>query len=441
MPNQRKMDLIPMGLLAVGGFLRKHGYETKVYNAAFMPKGVYQERIENTIKIIKDYAPGFIGLGFPTEAFESTIEIAKRAKELDKDVVIIVGGIHPTAKPFETMTVPYFDFLVYGEGEITTKELLDALIAQTSLDKIKGIYFKPDRTILNTEPRPEISNLDDIPFATRDLLIDIEKYPKEALGQIHTSRGCPYRCAYCSSSIIWGNKVRFRSVLNVISEIDYLNSQFKVKNINFADDNFLLDPERVRTICEEILNRRLKINWRCCARADIHRYFNADLLKLMRKAGCKQICIGFESGSQQILDDVNRGVNLINIKAVIKMMKDARIKLHADFIIGLPGENETTLMETFNLMKMVWDWCRPTITVVLFKPYPGTKAYERKELVDYKGLQNGFKKIFAYAEMCNIKNLSTKPGYVWDRIKISSFKEFGSLITKFVKSWFHRYGY
>ena len=404
----------------------------------FMPKGSYRERLENTVKIIKDYSPDLLAIGFPTEVFESAVEIAKRAKEPDKDVVIIVGGIHPTAKPFETISIPYFDFLVHGEGEITTKELLDAIIAKRDLAEIKGISYKRDGKIITNDSRLEILNLDEIPFDNRDLLIDIEKYPKETLGQIHTSRGCPYRCAYCSSSIIWGNKVRFRSKANVISEIDYLHSQYKVKNINFADDNFLLDPGRVREICEELINGKFKIHWRCCARADIHRYFNADLLKLMHKAGCRQICIGFESGSQKLLDTVNRGVNLTNIKETIKMMNDAHIKLHADFIIGLPGENETTLMETFDLMKLVWDWCRPTMTVVLFKPYPGTRADELKELIDYKGRQNGFKRIFNYAESHNVRRLTTEPGYIWDSIRknISSPKKLGSVIAKFLKAWF-----
>lgn len=173
-------------------------------------------------------------------------------------------------------------------------------------------------------------------------------------------------------------------------------------------------------------------------RADIHRYFNADLLKLMHKAGCKQICIGFESGSQKLLDTVNRGVNLTNIKETIKMMNDAHIKLHADFIIGLPGENETTLIETFNLMKLVWDWCRPTMTAVLFQPYPGTTADELKELIDYKRLQNGFKRIFNYAESHNVRHFTTEPAYIWDSIRknISSPKKLGSSIAKFLKAWF-----
>ena len=436
--NQRVMNLIPNGLLSIGGYLRKHGYEIKVYDSCFPNQTSYPKKIEKTNKIIKEYAPDFIGLGFPTEAFDSAVEIAKMAKESDKDIFVIVGGIHPTAKSVETLSIPFFDFLVHGEGEITTRELLDAIIAKKDLTKIKGISYKSDGKIITNDSRPEIINIDEIPFDNRDLLIDFEKYPKEALGQIHTSRGCPYHCAYCSSSIIWENKVRFRSATNVIKEINYLNSQYKVKNINFADDNFLLDPERVRAICDEILNRRLKINWRCCARADIHRYFNADLLKLMHKAGCKQICIGFESGSQKLLDVVNRGVNLINIKQTIKMINDANIRLHADLIIGLPGEDETTIIETLDLMKQVWDWCRPTMTVVLFKPYPGTEADELKELINYKRLQNGFKRIFNYAESHNVRRLSTEPGYIWDSIRknISSPKKFGSAIAKFLKAWF-----
>jgi radical SAM superfamily enzyme YgiQ (UPF0313 family) len=164
----------------------------------------------------------------------------------------------------------------------------------------------------------------------------------------------------------------------------------------------------------------------------------------MRKAGCRQICIGFESGSQRLLDEVDRGVKVADMEAVPKMMKDAQIKLHADFIIGLPGENEATLKETFNLMKMVWDRSHPTLTVVLFKPYPGTSSkLDPGTASSSKELHNEFKKIFNYAEICNIRCLTTEPGYVWNRIRtnISSPKKFGSLITKFFKAWFQNYEY
>ncbi|MCZ2845523.1 MAG: radical SAM protein, partial [Candidatus Bathyarchaeota archaeon] len=244
--NPREVSLIPGGLLSIGGVLRKStsgGYEIKVYDSCFPNKTSYQEKIEKISKIIKEYVPNFIGLGFPTEAFESAVEIAKQAKGLDKNIVIVVGGIHPTAKPKETMNIPYFDFLVQGEGEITTKELFEAIIQKKDIVDVKGISYKRDGKIIANDSRLEISNLDEIPFDNRDLLIDFAKYSKEALGQIHTSRGCPYNCAYCSSSIIWGKKVRFRSVTNVIKEIDYLYRQYHVKDINFADDNFLLEPE------------------------------------------------------------------------------------------------------------------------------------------------------------------------------------------------------
>ncbi len=438
--NQRDVSLIPSGLLSIGGFLRKSasgGYEVKVYNSCFPNKTSYQEKIEKTNKMIKEYAPDFLGLGFPTEAFESAAEIAKQAKSLDKNIVIVVGGIHPTVKPEETMNIPYFDFLVYGEGEITTIELFDAIIHKKDIADVKGISYKKDGRIITNDSRPGILNPDEIPFDNRDLLIDIQKYSKEALGQIHTSRGCPYNCAYCSSSIIWGTKVRFRSKANVIKEIDYLYHQYQVKDINFADDNFLLEPERVRAICQELIKEKYKIHWRCCARADIHHHFDLELLQLMRAAGCRQICIGFESGAQNLLDKVERQVKVSDMEKILKIMKDAQIRLHADFIIGLPGENKETLQETYRLMQRVWKICQPTMTVALFKPYPGTAAYEEKESIDYPQLYPEFKKMFAYAETCNIKKLSENPVYVYKKFikNINSPKQIWSLFKKGVRAW------
>ena len=317
------------------------------------------------------------------------------------------------------------------------KELFDALIHKKDIADVKGISYRRDGRIITNDSRLEILNLDEIPFDNRDLLIDVQKYSKEALGQIHTSRGCHYNCAYCSSSIIWEKKVRFRSAANVIKEIDYLYHQYHVKDINFADDNFLLEPERVRAICEELIKEKYKIHWRCCARADIHRRFDAELLQLMRAAGCRLICIGFESGAQNLLDKVERQVKVTDMEKILKIMKDARIGLHADFIIGLPGENKATLQQTSQLMQRVWKICQPTMTVALFKPYPGTAAYSEKESIDYSQLYPEFKKLFAYAETCNIKKLSENPVYVYKKFikNINSPKQIWSLFRKGIRAW------
>ncbi|MEO0114336.1 MAG: radical SAM protein [candidate division WOR-3 bacterium] len=435
--NQNKVDLIPYGLLSIGGFLRKYGYEVRVYNSAFPYSTPYQVKIERTNQVIKDFVPDFIGLGFPTDGLESAVTIAKNAKKINQDIIIIIGGIHPTAQPIETLAIPYFDYLVSGEGEITAKELLDALIANKNTGLVKGIAYKSEGRIISNEPRTEILDLDEIPFANRDLLIDLEKYPKSALGQIHTSRGCPYQCAYCSSAIIWKKKVRFRSVANVLQEIDYLYNQYQVRKFNFADDNFLLEPERVRMICQELIKRRYQIQWRCCARADIHHNFNLDLLRLIRKSGGREICIGFESGSQFILDAVSRQVKLSETETFLKLMKDAKIKLHADFIIGLPGENKETLDKTFQLMKKVWQICQPMMSVALFKPYPGTTAYQQKEAINYSHLTSEFKNLFAFAESCNIKRLARSPSYVSQKLlkNLKSPKKIWQLIAKGIRAW------
>jgi radical SAM superfamily enzyme YgiQ (UPF0313 family) len=429
--------LIPMGLLSIGGFLRKYGFEVRVYNAGFISSDFSSDTIINVKSILKNYSPDILGLGFPTDALQSAIDTARTAKEINKQIIIIVGGIHPTAMPEQTLKTPYFDYLVHGEGEITFLELVEAIHNKSDLVNVKGIAFKKNSRIIVTDARPEITNLDDVPYNNRDLLIGIENYPKTALGQIHTSRGCNYSCAYCSSPIIWKKKVRFRSVKNVVEEIIYLYSTYQIRDYNFADDNFTLDPERMQAICRGILDKRLKIHWQCCARADIHRQFDLAALKLMRRAGCQNLCIGFESGSQAILDHAKRGINIAETEALMKMIKNAGIKLHADFIIGLPGENKMTLNQTFEMMKNVWKKNHATISVAIFKSYPGTATFKQKVLPDYKELHNQFREIFKYAETCNIKSLSGNTRFLKNRITeaISSPKELKSLFIKTVKAW------
>ncbi len=430
---RKQSPLVPYGLLAIAGYLRKNGYDAKVYDAGFCIK----EQIEQTGKIILDYRPDIVGLGFPTDAFDSAVAIAKLVKEINKNIIVIVGGIYPTAMPEQTLQIPEFDYLIHNEGEITTLELINVLVSNTNRSEVKGISHKEDGKIITNEPRLEITDLDEIPFDNRDLLISVKKYPKQALGQIHTSRGCPYNCTYCSSSIIWKGKVRFRSAKNVLSEIYYLYKKFRAREINFADDNFTLEPERVKAICEGITEKDLKINWRCCARADIHKKFDLELLKLMHKAGCRYICIGFESGSQEILDQVKREINISEIENLLRMMKQAKIKVHADFIVGLPGENESTLEKTLELMKKIWDNSHATMTAVLFKSYPGTLTNKTENAFDYKKLNHKIKEIFDYAENCNIKSLSGNARFIKTRVAkaIASPKELMFLIGKTVKAW------
>ncbi|MBE0432595.1 cobalamin B12-binding domain-containing protein [candidate division WOR-3 bacterium] len=435
--HQRPVDLIPIGLLSIAGYLRKHGYAVAVYNSCFPDQNSYDQKIDDTTSLIRKYAPDFIGIGFPSDALDAAATIARTAKDLNREVKVIVGGIHPTAKPRETVRIPYFDFLIHGEGEITTRELLDALIARRNPEQISGISYRSNGIVIRTDPRPEIDELDDIPFENRDLLVDLDKYPKRALGQIHTSRGCPYGCAYCSSSIIWKKKVRFRSVGNVMSEIAYLYSCYRVRDINFADDNLTLDQDRVAAICEAILERKFRVNWRCCSRPDIHQHFSPAVLRLMRKAGCRQICVGFESGDQGLLDNVGRGVRVREHEKVLELMMHAGIRLHVDFIIGLPGESKATLDRTFRFMKRIGRRCRPTMSVALFKPYPGTRLGARKNLIDHANLYPEFKKIFDLAEACNIKKLSRDPVYVGRKLldNISAPKNLGVLIRSTLASF------
>ncbi len=430
---RKTAPLIPIGLLSIAGFLRKHGLEAKVYNASFFSK----EQLEHIRKILLDYEPDIVGLGFPTDTFESAVIIAKLIKDYNKDIVIIVGGIHPTAMPNQTLQIPHFDFLVHGEGENTTLELITTLIANNNIAKVKGISYKKDGKIITTEMRPEMKNLDEIPFDNRDLLIDVDKYPKDTLGQIHTSRGCIYQCAYCSASIIWKGRVRFRSIENVLAEIEYLYRKYNIKDINFADDNFTLEPARVKAICNGIKEKNFRIRWRCCARVDIHQKFDLELLKLMHNAGCQNICVGFESGSQEILDRVKRETSIADATTLLKMMKQAKINVHADFIVGLPGENESTLNKTLELMKKVWDSSHATMTVVLFKAYPGTSACRVEHAPDYKSLQNKFKEIFDFAETCSIKSLSGNIRFLGSRVSetITSPKKISGLVRKTVKAW------
>ncbi|MCK4734269.1 MAG: cobalamin-dependent protein [Methanophagales archaeon] len=300
----------PLGLAYIAAILGKAGFKVRIIDA-----NVEQLSNEQVMKKIADIGPKIVGFTAVTSTIGNCHKLAKGVKSINPDITTIVGGIHVTAVPEGTLReYPSFDYVVRGEGEYTMLELVKALYEFTPVENVTGITYRNKECIISTPPRHLIENLDELPFPARHLLpVDLYKSPEsEHVVQIMASRGCPYKCIYCASYLIFGRRRRARSPKNVVDEMESVNKKYHISTIIFLDDIFTLSKNWVSNFCEEILDRNLDyLRWVCCTRCDT---INKDLLNKMKKAGCKKINLGIESGSQSILDYMRRDMTVDAIR-------------------------------------------------------------------------------------------------------------------------------
>jgi anaerobic magnesium-protoporphyrin IX monomethyl ester cyclase len=360
----------PLGLAYLAAVLKRAGHDVNLIDAA-----VSNLTDQQIVDEVRQFNPDLIGITTLTPRYRIALALAMLLKE-ELGIPVLIGGSHVTALPDETMRTGCFDFAVLGEGETTIVDLVEALERNRDLSTVKGIAYRKDGRVMMTEPRPLIENLDTIPFPARELLPPLSEYrPSPAAcrrlpqATMMTSRGCPYRCAFCDRAV-FGNFARTRTAQNVVDEMELLVTRDGAREIRFWDDIFNIDQQRVVSICEELISRKLDLPWNCLARAT---HMNETVLKAMAKAGCWQVDYGIESGNQTILNGVMKGQTLEQVERVVKLTRKAGIGVRGFFMLGLPGENESTMRDTIRFAK------RLDLTSAVFHittPFPGTDLFE-----------------------------------------------------------------
>lgn len=295
--------LPPLGILYVAASLEKNGYEVAVLDAELHELG-----IEETVQRIEKIRPDIVGITCSTSNFYRCVALSKKLKER-LDAAIILGGPHTSVMPKEILKEKEIDFIVIGEGDLTTVELLNALKDGRELKNIKGIGYKEAGEIKINEKAEFIKNLDELPFPARHL-VDLRTYepsPNHYKETPYTtmvaSRGCPFACTFCNSSAIWRQRYRQRSVGNVIEEIKFLIKEYGIKDIGFWDDVFGINKKWINEFCNALKQQGIKINWSCEMRVD---GVDKETLKNMKEAGCWCIFYGVESMEQDILDAIEK---------------------------------------------------------------------------------------------------------------------------------------
>jgi radical SAM superfamily enzyme YgiQ (UPF0313 family) len=321
-------------------------------------------------KQITDFNPDVVGITTMTSKFPMAMRVAEIAKTLNPDIRVVVGGHHASIFAERIVEDKRVDFAVFGEGELTFLELINRLCdPKPDFSRINGLIYKNGAGIAVNEPRQLLGNLDILPIADRDLIVNDGFFSEN---NIMTSRGCPFNCSYCGAQVIWKRKVRRRSVPNVMREVRYLLGRSVSRSINFWDDSFTCDRGYTAHITEE-LQKIDGLNFSCITRLDL---VDSQILSQLKKAGCSQILFGVESGNDDILRRIDKKMNREFIKQKTGLVDAAGIPWLGFFIMGYPGETRHNILETLDFMKEL----NPAFAEInIFNPLPGTKIWNDLE--------------------------------------------------------------
>jgi anaerobic magnesium-protoporphyrin IX monomethyl ester cyclase len=358
----------PLGIAYLAAALEGEEHAVKIVDAQALGLSVSQIKRE-----IEKSQPELVGVTSTTPTIYEALAVIKAAKEACPNAFTVLGGPHASFLPFETLReCGHLDAVCIGEGEETILDLVRAIRRKEGLSNVKGIAYRSGDSTARTQPRPLISDLDSLPFPARHLL-PMEKYKvldeKRTIGHLMTSRGCPFNCTFCSSSLLFGKRLRCRSPENVVDEIEQVISEYNIETIEFADDEFTLNRRRTEDICGEMKRRGVDITWACSSRVDT---VSKALLQKMKEAGCYLIFYGVESSSQRILNLIKKGVTVEQIVNAIKWTKEAGIKVLGSFMLGFPDETREEIKRTIKFAKKLQiDYAQFSLVT----PYPGTELY------------------------------------------------------------------
>ena len=367
----------PLWLIYAAAYARQQGHYVHFIDAPAKPLNE-----EQTLKLIaeKINEKSLFVLDTSTPSIKSDIRFAEQLKVKYPNSFILLVGTHPTACPEETLNYSLaVDAIAIGEYDITASEVAQTLEEQADLSNVKGLFLRTLNGSVYTPARELIRNLDDIPFASqfikenlneKDYFFAAATYPSI---QIFTGRGCPFRCNFCVyPQTMHGHTFRVRSSKNIVDEFQYIADNFPdVREVVIEDDTFTANKKRVTEICHMLVERGLpkRLKWLCNARVDL----DYGTMREMKKAGCRLIIPGIESGNQQILDNIKKGTKVEQFYSYVANAKKAGLLVHACYMVGNQGETKETMWETLKLaLKLNTD----TAQFFPLIPYPGTEAYE-----------------------------------------------------------------
>jgi len=372
-PLKRYPPEVHLGIGSIAGSLLEEGSDVSIIDN-YLHRMFLDELVD---KIIKE-KPDWVGINCD---LVSIGEVEKLASALrPHSIPVVIGGPEVSIHPRETLERVKADVAVIGEGEATVKELLqlDAFTPKY-IKGVAGTAYLNNGQYFENDPRPLIKDLDEIPPVPRHLF-EMDLYPRHSYelsespsDLISTSRGCPFRCAFCSNEFVWGRRVRAMSPERVANEVEEMINNYGTRVLYFREDNFTIKKKRVYGICDQFLKRRIKLKWLCESRVD---HIDEDLLRHMHQAGCRSIWFGVESGSQRILDKMHKDITLAQIKRAFRLCRKVGITPGASVMFGIPGETRAEMRQTLRFLLKI------SPEYVFFNPFlgiPGSAVFEEIE--------------------------------------------------------------
>lgn len=362
----------PLGLASIAAYLEQRGFSADIVDCYARP---------DSDRVIRDYLlaekPAFIGLSCTTSSFHDGVRIAGLARQAVPGIRTVFGGPHVSAlKESLFAGFPAMDFSVIGEGEETMHQLL--LKGQDDPASVKGIIYRRGGEAAFTGYPEQGLVLDDLPFPAYEKLagfpssymLPIFNYPKTPNTSCISSRGCPYSCSYCDRSV-FRRSFRYNSASYLYEHLRYLRERFGIRHINFYDDQFTFNRQRIDEFTSMMIERPLGMTFNCAVRAE---HIDAELLTRMRNAGCWMMSLGIETGDEELLAQHRQNADLDHLAQKIRMIKAAGLRTKGLLMMGLPGETEASIRRS---MKYVFSLPIDDFNLAKFTPFPGSPIYER----------------------------------------------------------------
>jgi radical SAM superfamily enzyme YgiQ (UPF0313 family) len=399
-----------LGLAYIAAVLEQSGYFVDIIDAN-AERISSQKAAQRAINLSAD----FVGITAVTPTINICNDIAKEIKKLDSSILIAIGGVHATILPQETMrNCPNYDYLIKGEGEYILKELLEVLNSNRYLGDIKGIGYRNRDNIIINEGQGIIEDLNKLPFPARHLLNNklYRTFDSSRMTSMIAMRGCAAKCIYCAVNLIAGKICRRRDPINIAEEIKLCISKYSVRFVSFLDDTFTFDKAWTHLLCSELIRNKLnrRIKWSCLTRVD---NIDLPLLRHLKEAGCVRVEFGIESGSQELLNYLKKGITLFQIKEAFRQAKGIGLSTMGFVMLNIPGETRETVLKTKKLIHEV----EPDFLQVSFTtPYPGTELFDLCIRNDSLLTKDWSRYIFLSWQIIKNKNISEEEfkKLIWD---------------------------
>lgn len=371
-PTRSYTQRLPLGLMYISSFLESKGEKNNILDF----KGISNDLAYNKIKEkIIEIKPEFVGITCVVSEVNIVNDMCQFIKKNSSETIIVIGGPHVSICPenFVERGIK-FDYLVLGEGEITVYELIQTLKEGADINNVEGIAFMKDGKLVKNKPREMIQNLDELPFPAYDK-VDMKYYCRPNVWAIRpiyissfmifTSRGCPYNCNFCAAHAVWGRKVRFMSAERVVAHIEYVIKNFEIDALYFGDESFTVSKQRIYDIFNLLKSKNIKILFGCQTRVNL---LDEELLKFLKNNGCLQIDFGIESGSDRMLDIMNKQTNIEMSAKIAKICRKIKLRHFANMLINVPGE---TLDDIEKSLQFVKDMGYNSVIWNVYCPVPG----------------------------------------------------------------------